>query len=1508
MAATVIGISSLCVLGLKTPVEAADQNWSETEYLNTAFHRTQTPLNLQKLSSELSYDQWIGYYYDNMSLKGNPVAKQVVDEKNGQLVRDLGNGSPAQNVPKDHFSARYVSKKQLKSGTYKINSAADDGIRIYVDGVLVLDNWSKTDMKNGESDVIVHIADTLNGSTDHFLEVEYYDDTKLSNLKLSIEPYSENIPSDKWLSKSYANKELKGSYVLDEHDSIALDWGKGSPLGMPSDNFSMNLSRYIEGSKDYYVQTYADDGVRVSIDGKKVIDRFTNADGKMDSAVFSAGSDKKILANVDYFEDSKWAYVFADVVPIGDWVAYYYNNTELKGSPVKTRTIDGDGKSLAFNYGYDAPMSGVNKDNYSASFSTAQRFEAGDYVISSIIDDGFRLYVDDKLVVDRWTANDSKKTQESITINDVKGSDMHKIRIEYKEHTKNSLLDFSIKPVDEVVQQDKWIGMVYPNTNLVNNSKALPILTTNQLLYDWGKSSPEGVPVDKFSARFVKNIKGSTEYYAQTYADDGVRLKLGDKTVINRWSNADGKTDRAIVTGMDKGNLLAQVDYYDNTKWAYVLADVVPLGDWVSYYYNNTDLSGTPVHSQVINGDGRSLSFDYGYNSPAKRVNKDNYSASFATAQHIKAGEYLINTTIDDGFRLYIDEKLVIDKWGKNDSAESVNAIKINDLKSSDLHKIRIEYKEHTKNSKLDFKMIPLTDGISTDKWLNVFYPNKELNNSGLLSPVSKTNNVAFNWGTSNPISGIPADNFSVRSLKQIAGGTDYFLSTFADDGVRVSVDGKNIIDEWHASDGAIVEALVPTLSSGSHVVESQYYEGSKNAVNFVDAVKLGDWKAYYFNNKNLSGYPVAAKTISNSGNGIQQDYGRNSPAAGVSADGFSASYGTYKKLQAGKYTVRAKADDGIKVYIDDKLVIDKWNNSNYEEKAVTFDVSDLQQAPAGQKDIHHVRVEYYDHVKDAKFDLDIEPYDSLTDSNGTWVAEYFNNPNLTGNAIIVGGKNSLNQIKELNFDWGKGSPIEGIPVDNFSARYERKLNLSSEKNYYLNVRSDDGYRVYLNGERIVNKWSSGTYEDTQILTIPKGNNTVTVEYRDTGNWAYIDVDLSELVQAKFYEKSNFNYTFSSFVDKQTANSSTSQTDASGSWGPATKSQVSYYANPNNFNNKDSQYYFQFMKLSGSANLDVDEINQKVLSGKGILAGKAQAFIDAGKKYNINEVYLLAHALHETGNGTSPLAKGQKINGVTVYNMYGIGAYDGTALESGTKEAYRQGWTTPEKAIEGGAKWISDNYVSRGQDTLYEMKWNPNAPATHQYATDIGWAVKQTSKIQSVYKLISNYIISFDEPVYLQQPGESELDNGGNTDTGTGAGVTAYPENVIGYPTTSLNFRSGPSTSYGTIGSLNTNSKLEILGQNSNGWLQVKADGKTGWVSGSYVTIKNLLQVDLDSGALNVRSGASTSSSSVGALSNGEYVAAVLDSNENRVMENGFSKIYYNNGTAYVYSTYVNVK
>ena len=149
----------------------------------------------------------------------------------------------------------------------------------------------------------------------------------------------------------------------------------------------------------------------------------------------------------------------------------------------------------------------------------------------------------------------------------------------------------------------------------------------------------------------------------------------------------------------------------------------------------------------------------------------------------------------------------------------------------------------------------------------------------------------------------------------------------------------------------------------------------------------------------------------------------------------------------------------------------------------------------------------------------------------------------------------------------------------------------------------------------------------------------------------------------------------------------------------------------------------KYMDITEKVPMSESEVNQ-LLKGKGILENRGKVFLEAQEKYEVNVIYLVSHALVETGNGKSELAKGIK-DGKTLLQLFGIGAFDSSAVRSGKKL---------HKAIIGGAKFIRNEYFENNQLNLYQMRWNPENPAQHQYASDIRWADKIAKLMDKSYK------------------------------------------------------------------------------------------------------------------------------------------------------------------------------
>ena len=130
--------------------------------------------------------------------------------------------------------------------------------------------------------------------------------------------------------------------------------------------------------------------------------------------------------------------------------------------------------------------------------------------------------------------------------------------------------------------------------------------------------------------------------------------------------------------------------------------------------------------------------------------------------------------------------------------------------------------------------------------------------------------------------------------------------------------------------------------------------------------------------------------------------------------------------------------------------------------------------------------------------------------------------------------------------------------------------------------------------------------------------NVVTVKVNGEWQTGYLHTDDVHYEMLDLIYKTKYGYDFKAMADRQVKKQPTS--DGAGKV-KATRGEIEFYTNPANFPKTSAEYY-QFLVLSTPAGLDAKQINNKILKGKGSLEGTAQAFINAGKKYSINEVIL----------------------------------------------------------------------------------------------------------------------------------------------------------------------------------------------------------------------------------------------------------------------------------------------
>jgi uncharacterized protein YraI len=127
---------------------------------------------------------WTAWYWDNDDLSGDPVVERL----EGQPSIDVGLGSPADDVPDDNFSARWVNTIQVdEAGNFTFSATVDDGLRVYVDDELVIDDW--------EPQAEHTVSETVQLSAgSHVVRVEYFDSRDTALLDFNWGPAGADAP------------------------------------------------------------------------------------------------------------------------------------------------------------------------------------------------------------------------------------------------------------------------------------------------------------------------------------------------------------------------------------------------------------------------------------------------------------------------------------------------------------------------------------------------------------------------------------------------------------------------------------------------------------------------------------------------------------------------------------------------------------------------------------------------------------------------------------------------------------------------------------------------------------------------------------------------------------------------------------------------------------------------------------------------------------------------------------------------------------------------------------------------------------------------------------------------------------------------------------------------------------------------------------------------------------------------------------------------------------------
>ncbi|NDJ78060.1 MAG: hypothetical protein GYB65_17565 [Chloroflexi bacterium] len=159
----------------------------------------------------------------------------------------------------------------------------------------------------------------------------------------------------------------------------------------------------------------------------------------------------------------------------------------------------------------------------------------------------------------------------------------------------------------------------------------------------------------------------------------------------------------------------------------------------------------------------------------------------------------------------------------------------------------------------------------------------------------------------------------------------------------------------------------------------------------------------------------------------------------------------------------------------------------------------------------------------------------------GGWAAQYYNDDNR--NRSFDAGELDFTQTDaEIDFDWRGGRPA-GIDSDNyFLVRWTRTVSVENDDSVYqIQAQSDDGIRVYVDGNLELNRWVDRGFNstpDTADVTLDQGDHVFVVEYYERtgdarvrvrfafGGWVFHDSPSGD-----YFHQNNMSLTLESPID-----------------------------------------------------------------------------------------------------------------------------------------------------------------------------------------------------------------------------------------------------------------------------------------------------------------------------------------------------------------------------------------
>jgi PA14 domain/Pectate lyase superfamily protein len=255
-------------------------------------------------------------YFDNLDFTNLKVTRT-----DATLNFDWASGTPDPLIGSETFSTRWTGQVEAPaSGTYTFYTVSDDGIRLWVNGTLLIDNWTLHPPTENSGTI------SLAAGQKYAIKIDYYENWGGAVAKLlwsGPRTTKETVPQQRLYpgappggqggasgtgltAQYFDNADLTNLKVTRTDATVNFDWASGTPDPLiGSDTFSTRWTGQVEApaSGTYTFYTASDDGIRLWVNGTLLIDNWTDHAPTENSGTISLAAGQKYAIKIEYYEN-----------------------------------------------------------------------------------------------------------------------------------------------------------------------------------------------------------------------------------------------------------------------------------------------------------------------------------------------------------------------------------------------------------------------------------------------------------------------------------------------------------------------------------------------------------------------------------------------------------------------------------------------------------------------------------------------------------------------------------------------------------------------------------------------------------------------------------------------------------------------------------------------------------------------------------------------------------------------------------------------------------------------------------------------------------------------------------------------------------------------------------------------------------------------------------------------------------------------------------------------------